>query len=80
MDVDEQCELEIKLDKRLNNLLGYNYCVDTEICDDSLHVLIYEGPWEFGGRFIRRLDYDLTILESGVEEAAKLIHLDWLFS
>lgn len=80
MDIGDHIQLEIELDERLNNLLGANYCADTAICDGSVHVLIYEGPWEFGGKFNRRLDYDLTVLKSGVEKAAKRIHLDWLFS
>lgn len=77
---DDVVELELKLDARLGDLLGANYCADTEIGDDFVHVRIYEGSLESGVSIVRRLDYDLAVLESGVEEAAERIHLDWLFS
>lgn len=80
MDLSAQVKIELKLDDLLKKLFGTGYCIDTEVCDDSLHVSIYEGPWDNGGRLLSWLRYDLTILEPGLEEAAKGIYLDWLFS
>lgn len=80
MTIGDEIEIELRLDDLLKKLFGTGYCVDTEVCDGSVHVTIFEGPWDNGGRLLSRLKYDLTVLEPGLEEAAKSIHLEWLFS
>lgn len=81
MTIRDQIEIQIRLDCLLGELLGAGYCADTMVCDGSVLVRIYESSYdEHDGRLLSRLEYDLTVLEPGLEEAAKGIHLDWLFS
>lgn len=81
MTIGDKIEIELRLDCLLDGLLGAGYCVDTMVCDGSVHVLIYESSYvEHRGRLVSRSEYDLTVLEPGLEEAAKSIHLNWVFS
>lgn len=82
MDIDERVELELDLDESLNNLLDDTLSASSEVRKNSVHVTIYKNPkvpWE--DKIVSTsLNYDLTVLELGAKEAAKCIHLDWLFS
>ena len=79
-DLADRFKLEAEMDDLLDNLLSDNLYAYTEVRSNSVLVRIYKGPWNEGPRVLSRLEYDLTVLEPGLEEAAKRIHLDWLFS
>lgn len=79
-DIRDKVCLEAEINYQLDKLLGDNLYAYTEVRSNSVRVKIYGGRWSEGIRVLSRLDYDLTVLEPGVEEAAKRIHLDWLFS
>ena len=78
MDFMEQVDLETELDHLLDRLLPEAVFADTVLCDDSVRVSIRDRV--HGVDLLCRLEYDLTVLEPGLEEAAKRIHLDWLFA
>lgn len=75
----DRLKTSISLDLEINKLLiSGQECADVEITSIAINVLFFkQEKLEYS---VYEKTYDLSLLDQGLEAAAKFIYIDWLFS